>query len=207
MSTPLHSEKEFFTYGDYKLWPNEERWEIIDGEPYNMSPAPGMTHQKMLGEIHRQIANFLEDKPCDVFSAPFDVFLPEPGESEDETSTVVQPDISVICDEAKLSEKGCIGPPELVIEIVSPSGASRDQIKKRRLYEKKGVAEYWIVHPSDKLLWKYVLSGGSYGKPEVYDNSGTPTAEVLPEFELDLLKLFGPTEEVKMPSPEKYRRF
>jgi len=119
----------------------------------------------------------------------------------------VQPDISVICDKAKLNEKGCIGPPELVIEIVSPSGASRDQIRKRRLYEKKGVAEYWIVHASDKLLRKYVLSGGSYGKPEVYDNSGTPTAEVLPVFELDLLKLFGPTEEVKMPSPQKYRRF
>ena len=182
MSTPSHSEKEFFTYADYKLWPDEERWEIIDGEPYNMSPdawpsrsqsdrpgpAPGVTHQKVLGEIYRQIHNFLEDKP-------FDVFLPEPGESEDETSTVVQPDISVICDEAKLSEKGCTGPPELVIEVVSPSGASRDQIKKRRLYEKKGVAEYWIVHPSDKLLWKYVL--------------------------------FGLTEEVKMPSPEKYRRF
>ena len=166
-----------------------------------------MTHQKVLGEIFSQIAAFLEDKPCEVLVAPFDVFLPQPGESEDETSTVVQPDISVICDEVKLSEKGCTGPPELVIEIVSPSGASRDQIKKRRLYEKKGVAEYWIVHPSDKLLWKYVLSGDSYGKPEVYDNSGRPTAEVLPEFELDLLKLFGPTEVVKMPSPEKYRRF
>ncbi len=89
MSTPLHSEKDFFTYADYKLWPDEERREIFDGEPYNMSPASGMTHQRISEEIYRQIANFLEDKPCDVFSAPFDVFLPEPGESEDETSTVV----------------------------------------------------------------------------------------------------------------------
>jgi len=203
----LHSEKDFFTYADYKLWPTEERWEIIDGEPYNMSPAPGMTHQKILGEIHRQIANFLEDKPCEVFAAPFDVFLPEPEESEDDTSTVVQPDISVVCDQTKLSEKGCTGPPELVIEIVSPWGASRDQIKKRRIYEKKSVAEYWIAHPSDKLLWKYVLAGGSYGKPEIYDNNDTPSAAALPELTLDLLKVFGPTEEVKMPSPEKYRRF
>ncbi len=74
-------------------------------------PVPGLTHQKMLGEIHRQIANFLEDKPCDVFAVPFDVLLPEPGETEDETSTIVQPNISVICDEAKLSEKGWTGPP------------------------------------------------------------------------------------------------
>ena len=207
MSTPLHSEKDFFTYGDYKLWPDEERWEIIDGEPYNMSPAPGMTHQKISGEIYSQIHNFLEDKPCDVFSAPFDVSLPEPGESEEQTSTVVQPDIVLICDEEKLSEKGCTGPPELVVEIVSPSEASRDQITKRRLYEKKGVAEYWIVHPSDRILWRYVLSGGSYGKPEVFDNTGTPPVEILPEFELDLLKVFGPSEEVKMPSPERYRRF
>jgi hypothetical protein len=95
-----------------------------------MSPAPGMTHQKILGEIYSQIHNFLEGKPCDVFSAPF-----------------------------------------------------------------------------DKLLWKYVLSDGSYGKPEVYDNTGKPRVDVLPEFELVLLKVFGPTEEVKMPSPEQYRRF
>ena len=207
MSTPLHSEKDFFTYADYKRWPDEERWEIIDGEPYNMSPAPGTTHQRISGELYSQIHNFLEGKPCEVFPAPFDVFLPEPEESEEETSTVVQPDIVLVCDESKLSEKGCTGPPELVIEIVSPSEASRDQIKKRRLYEKKGVAEYWIVHPFDRLLWRYMLTDGSYGKPEVFDNSGTPPVGILPEFELDLLKVFGPTEEVKTPSPEKYRRF
>jgi Uma2 family endonuclease len=207
MSSTMHQDKEFFTYADYKLWPDGERWEIIDGEAYNMSPAPGMTHQKFSGEIHRQIANFLEGKPCQVFAAPFDLFLPEPGETEEQTSTIVQPDIMVICDEAKLSEKGCTGPPDLLIEIVSPSGASRDQIKKRRLYERKGVSEYWIVHPGDKILWKYILSGGAYGKPEIYDNSGKPSCAVLPEFSLDLMKVFGPTEEVRIPSPEKYRRF
>jgi Uma2 family endonuclease len=205
MSGHTNPEKDYYTYGDYKLWPDEERWEIIDGEAYDMSPAPGLTHQKISGEIYRQIANFLEGKPCRVFAAPFDVFLPEPGESEDGTSTVVQPDISIICDDSKLSEKGCTGPPEVIIEIVSPWGASRDQIKKRRLYEKKGVGEYWIVHPSDRIVWKYVLSKGSYGKPDIFDNTGKPSFEIFPEFKLDLLKVFGPSEEVKMPSPAKYR--
>jgi Uma2 family endonuclease len=207
MSIPSREEKEFFTYADYRLWPDEERWEIIEGEAYNMSPAPGTTHQAKSGEIFRQIANYLEDKPCQVFAAPFDVFLPEPGEAEERISTIVQPDISIICDETKLSEKGCTGPPEVIIEIVSPWGASRDQIKKRRLYERKGVMEYWIVHPGDRILWKYLLSGGQYGKPEIFDNTGTPSFEILPEFSVDLLKVFGPTEEVRIPSPERYRRY
>lgn len=207
MSEPSREKKEFFTYADYRLWPDEERWEIIDGEAYNMSPAPGTTHQKISGKIFRQISNFLEGRPCQVLAAPFDVFLPEPGETEERISTIVQPDISIICDKTKLSEKGCTGPPEVIIEIVSPWGASRDQIKKRRLYERKGVAEYWIVHPADRILWKYVLSGGQYGRPEVFDNTGAPSFEILPEFSLDLLKVFGPTEEVRIPSPERYRRY
>ncbi|MCK5673556.1 MAG: Uma2 family endonuclease, partial [Spirochaetales bacterium] len=153
---------------------------------------------------------YLEDKPCQVFSAPFDVFLPEPNETEDKTSTIVQPDISIICDKSKLSEKGCTGCPDVVIEIISPTGASRDQIKKRHLYEKKGVKEYWIVHPVDKILWKYVLTaakeGRQYGKPQIFDYKGTPSFEKLPDFKLDLLKIFGPDEQVTEPSPKKYKR-
>jgi len=210
MAIPKEMEKQYFTYAEFKHWPDDERWEIIDGEAYDMSPAPGMTHQRYSVEISRQIANFLEDKPCQVFSAPFDVFLPEPNETEDKISTIVQPDISIICDKSKLSEKGCTGCPDVVIEIISPTGASRDQIKKRHLYEKKGVKEYWIVHPIDKILWKYVLTAAKesreYGKPQIFDYKGTPSFEKLPDFKLDLLKVFGPDEKVTEPSPKKYNR-
>ena len=198
MAIPKEMEKQYFTYAEYKHWPDDERWEIIDGDAYDMSPAPGMTHQIFSGEIFRQIANYLEDKPCQVFSAPFDVFLPEPNETEDKTSTIVQPDISIICDKSKLSEKGCTGCPDVVIEIISSTGASRDQIKKRHLYEKKGVKEYWIVHPVDKILWRYILVDKQYGKPQIFDYKGTPSFEILPDFKLDLLKVFGPDEQAGM---------
>lgn len=210
MSNPLQSKKDYFTYSNYKNWPDEERWEIIDGEAYNMSPAPGRTHQKMVIEIASQFHNFLEGKPCEVFTGPFDIFLPADGESEDETSTVVQPDISVICDESKLSEKGCTGAPDIIIEVVSPYGRSRDQVKKMYTYEKKGIREYWIVHSIDKLMWRYArisdAPGADYGRPEIFDNSGKPKSDILPGFELDLMKVFGPEPEiVHQPSPAKYR--
>ena len=210
MPIPKETGKQYFTYAEYKNWPDDERWEIIDGEAYDMSPAPGMTHQRMVGEIYRRIADFLEENKCEVFVAPFDVFLPEPNEKEDKISTIVQPDISIICDKLKLSEKGCTGCPDVVIEIISPTGASRDQIKKRHLYEKKGVKEYWIVHPIDKILWKYVLTtikeGRQYGKPQIFDYRGTPSFEILPDFKLNLLKVFGPDEKVTEPSPKEYKR-
>jgi len=206
MPIPQESKKDYFTYAEYKNWPNEERWEIIGGEAFNMSPAPGMTHQIYSGEIFRQIANFLEDKPCQVFSAPFDIFLPEPNESEEETSTIVQPDISIICDKSKLDEKGCTGSPDVVIEIISPSSGARDQIIKMDLYEKHRVKEYWIVHPIDKILWKYILFESKYGKPQIFDYKGTPSFEIFPDFLLDLLKVFGPDDNVSEPSPKKYKR-
>ncbi|MCF6336102.1 MAG: Uma2 family endonuclease, partial [Spirochaetales bacterium] len=174
MAIPKETYKDHFTYAEYKDWGEEERWELIEGEAFSMSPAPGTNHQAVSGEIFRQIANFLESNPCQVFSAPFDVFLPEEDESSNKTSTIVQPDITVIFDKSKLREKGFTGAPDIIIEILSPSSASRDQIKKLYLYEKKGVKEYWIVHPIDKILWKYILADQQYGKPQIFDYKGTP---------------------------------
>ena len=191
MAVPKERYNDYFTYAQYKNWPDDERWEIIGGEAYGMSPAPGTTHQRIIGNIFTRIYNYLKDRDCEVFVSPFDVLLPEPDESEDETSNIVQPDIVVICDDSKLSEKGCTGAPDVVIEIISPSSASRDQIVKLNLYEKLGVGEYWIVHPVDKICWKYVLDGKQYGKPEVYDYKGTPFFHTLPELSVNLKKVFG----------------
>ncbi len=191
MPLPKETNIDYFTYAQYKNWPKEERWEIIEGEAFNMSPAPGMTHQNISGELFRQIANYLSEKPCKIFAAPFDIFLPKNNESEEETSTIVQPDISIICDPSKLSEKGCLGPPNVVMEIISPSSASHDQIRKLDLYEKHAVPEYWIVHPMDRIVWKYVLENNNYGKPFIYDKNGTPSFLRFPDLQINLRKVFG----------------
>lgn len=165
-----------FTYGDYCRWPDDERWELIDGEAYAMA-APGLTHQTVVGELFRQIANHLVGKPCRPFVAPFDVRLPRGNEADDDVTTVVQPDISVVCDPAKLDERGCRGAPDWVIEVLSPSTAAKDQIQKLTTYERAGVREVWLVHPTDHVVIVYTLSAdGCYGKPAIHETRGTLAA-------------------------------
>ena len=179
-----------FTYGDYITWPEDERWELIDGYAYNMSPAPLRIHQKISRELERQIANFLLDKPCEVYDAPFDVRLPEADEADEDVITVVQPDIVVVCDEKKLDHKGCRGAPDLIIEILSPATSAKDMKIKLSLYERHGIKEYWIVFPTDNIIQVFKLNKKKiYGKPEVYseeDKIKTPILEGL-EIDLDLV--------------------
>jgi Uma2 family endonuclease len=177
---PAKQTQQGFTYGDYRQWPEDERWELIDGEAYAMSPAPTRTHQTILGEIFRQIANFLQDKPCQVYIAPFDVRLPERDESDDEIETVVQPDLVVVCDASKLDEKGCRGAPDWVIEVLSPSTASKDHVRKKSLYERHGVREYWLIHPVDHILTRYLLEGKAFGPALIEETEGSTGVAVLP---------------------------
>lgn len=193
MALPIEKNK-LYTYAEYKRWPEGARYELIDGTVFDMSPAPGMTHQKVSMNLSKEIANFFEEKPCLVFCAPFDVFFPDEDEKEEDIKNIVQPDISIICDESKLSEKGCTGAPDVVIELISPSTASHDQIAKLRLYEKYGVREYWIVHPIDRIVWKYVLENGVYEKPELFDYKGKPSFKTFPDLEIDLYKAFDVKE-------------
>ncbi len=118
-----------FTYGDYRRWPENERWELIGGEVHDMCPAPARVHQDFVVELAIQIGSFLRDKPCRLYIAPFDVRLPEADETDDEVNTVVQPDVVVICDPAKLDDKGCRGAPDWIIEVLSPRTAVKDQIE------------------------------------------------------------------------------
>ena len=143
MAQPLRKEEARYTYADYMAWEDGERWEIIEGVPYLMSPAPTWVHQGISGELFLQIATFLKGKPCKVYAAPFDVRLfPADDDSDD---TVVQPDIVVVCDRSKLDRSGCRGAPDMLVEILSPSTARHDQLVKLQLYKKAGVREYWIV--------------------------------------------------------------
>lgn len=164
---------ETYTYGDYVSWPDEERWELIEGRAYSMSPAPNREHQRLSGALHNQIYNFLSNSECQVYAAPFDVRLPDAGEPDNDVHSVVQPDIAVICDLSRLDDKGCRGAPDWIIEILSPSTAAKDQREKLALYEKHGVQHYWLVHPTDRVVTVYSRSDdGSFGRPATHAMTG-----------------------------------
>lgn len=183
MSKPARHIQQHFTYGDYRQWPEGERWELIDGEAYACA-APTRVHQKLTVELTRQIANFLQDKPCEVYAAPFDLRLPEKDEADDAVQTVVQPDIVVVCDEHKLDDKGCRDAPDWIIEVLSPSTASRDHVQKKSLYERHGVREYWLVHPTDHVLTRYRLDNGAFGPALIEEMAGATAVAVLPGLEI-----------------------
>jgi len=162
-----------FTYSDYLAWPEDQRWEVIDGAPFDMTPGPEAAHQEVSSNLHGILWAFFEGKPCRVFSAPFDVRLPKRGETEDKASSVVQPDVMVVCDPAKIDVKGILGAPDFIIEVLSLSTASKDHIIKRALYERHGVKEYWLVHPLDRIVTVYRLVGNfsiKPGKDDFFEN-------------------------------------
>jgi len=192
------NEKSHFTYSDYLSWPDEERWELIDGVPYNITPAPSLIHQRILGQFYRRFADHLEGKTCEAFLAPFDVRLPKGDESDEKTDTVVQPDLTVICDPSKLDEKGCRGVPDLIVEVLSPFTAHKDMKTKRYLYEKVGVKEYWIILPSERSVMVFSLQeNGLYSPYEVYSNNDTIEVRISDPFTIDLASIFAAPHQVQ----------
>ena len=203
MGQPLHKPMSSFSYADYCRWPDDERWELIDGEAYAMA-APGLAHQTVVGELFVQISLFLRGKPCRPFVAPFDVRLPRRNEPDDETTTVVQPDITVVCDPAKLDERGCRGAPDWVIEVLSPSTAAKDQIQKLAAYERAGVQEMWLVHPTDHVVIVYTLNAdGAYGKPAIHETTGNLPSGLFPELLVDWGLIFQDATVQPTPPPTK----
>jgi Uma2 family endonuclease len=197
-----------YTYADYLTWQFQERVELIMGKIFNMSPAPKSQHQYISGKVFTAISVYLKGQKCKSFAAPFDVRLPVTNK-KGEPDTVVQPDICVICDLAKIDEDGCNGAPDLIIEIVSKYSVTRDLHEKYDLYEKCGVQEYWILHPNDKTLTIFFLNKqGKYvpSKPLTYGD--TPKSHVLPGLSIDLNEVFE--DVVKEPEegylPEGYVR-
>jgi Uma2 family endonuclease len=185
------------TYGDYLDWPDDVRYELIDGEAFLMSPAPALVHQEVAGEIYFQLRQALADHPCRVFIAPVDVRLPKAEEADRDIDTVVQPDILVVCDPTKLDRAGVRGAPDLVVEVVSASTAAHDHQIKRQVYERAGVREYWLVHPVDRTLTVYRLHEGQYPKPEVQGLAGKTSVGCLPGIAVDwdgLVERLGPAE-------------
>ncbi len=142
---------QIYTYGDYQSWPADEHWELIDGTPYAMT-APKLIHQTIVTALGAQLYNYFQDKPFSSFVAPVDVRLPEADEDDDDIKTTLQPDLLVVCDKNKLDDNGCRGAPDWIIEVLSPSTALKDMHSKRDLYERHGVREYRLVHPTERWI-------------------------------------------------------
>ncbi|MGC7871552.1 Uma2 family endonuclease [Desulfosporosinus sp. SYSU MS00001] len=191
MSQPEQNFGRKFTYNDYLTWSEEEQWELINGIPYNMTPAPSTQHQKIVATLIAQFYYALKDSPCQVFSAPFDVRLTEPENNSDDIFTVVQPDLTIICDRNKLDSRGCVGGPDLVIEVTSPSTLRKDIKDKFYLYEKAGVNQYWIIYPEQKTVVVFGLDQkGKFGRPDIYCETDVIQTEIFKSIRLDLSEIF-----------------
>lgn len=182
-----------YTYADYLTWQVQERLELIKGRLFKMSPAPLRYHQELSSALHREFSSYLKRKPCKVFHAPFDVRLPKSQiELRDkQIYTVVQPDIVVVCDHAKLDRKGCLGAPDLIVEILSPSTAAKDVKDKFVLYEEAGVQEYWIVHPEEAILEVFRPdAGGKYQLDRIYTREDTVKVGIFEDCSIALYDIF-----------------
>ncbi len=181
-----------YTYADYMKWRFEEYVELFRGKIKRMSPAPLREHQIVAGRLFSLIERYLRRKSCEVYIAPFDVRLPKKNQSADEaTYTVVQPDICIICDPAKLDRRGCIGAPDTIIEILSQGNLDRDIKQKFSLYEEHGVPEYWIVAPGIQTISVYQLSAeDKYELSGEYDGAGNIPVASLPGFSIPWEDIF-----------------
>ena len=183
--------EKYYTYADILSWGEDVRAEIIYGDLYMMVP-PLRVHQVVLTELLVRIANFLESKPCQVFPAPFGVRpFENDGDTPDDVDTVVEPDITVVCDHNKLDKYGCKGAPDFIIEILSPSNVRHDRFVKLNLYQRAKVREYWIVDPQNYTVDVFLLDeDGLLSLSEIYTREDTVKVTVLPGCEIDLSKVF-----------------
>jgi len=185
--------KKQYTYADYLTWQFSERVELIKGWIYKMSPAPRMIHQKIEGVLFYEIYNFFKKNKCEVFVAPFDVRLKKNKGTNEEINTVVQPDICAICDLEKLDDAGCLGAPDLIVEILSDSTAKKDYNEKFNLYEENKVKEYWIANPATKTIEIFSLIEGKFESIGLF-NEREGQKEVVgllfPEMKIPLKTIF-----------------
>ena len=181
-----------YTFADCLTWNEDMHVEIINGELFMMA-TPSSRHQEISGELFRQLANFLEGKPCKVYPAPFGVRLFEQdGDRPEDVDTVVEPDISVICDRDKVDARGCKGAPDLIVEILSPSTRRHDRLVKLDLYQRAGVREYLIVDPENRSVLVFLPDGnGSYRIREDYGSEDIARVNVLEGCFIDLKKVFS----------------
>ena len=186
---PLPQEARY-TLADALTWDEQDHIELIDGYPMMMSP-PVRVHQKVSMSLSTQLDNYLTGKTCEVYAAPFAVRLFEQdGDSPEDVDTMVEPDITVVCDPSKLDDIGCKGAPDLVMEILSPSTQRHDKLTKFNLYQRAGVQEYWIIDPRDKSVQVFVLEDGHYTAKDFGTAGDKLKVNVLEDCTIDLAKVF-----------------
>ena len=191
--------KGLYTYADYLTWKFEQALEVIKGKILPMA-APSRTHQKLSWQLSGIFFNHFKNHRCEAYAAPFDVRLYDRKKSlkaDRDIYTVVQPDLCVICDLEKLDERGCLGAPDLIVEILSPGNSSREMKTKKDLYAEAGVREYWIADPTHETVARYNLEEGdeTYGRPLIFVSDEAMPSVVFPDFTLALGELFPVSEE------------
>lgn len=176
-----------YSYSDYLCWKIKERIELIKGKIMEMSPAPARFHQRISMKLISKFLGVFDNHQCQLYTAPFDVRFPD---AEGKVKTVVQPDLCVICDHSKLDDRGCLGAPDLVVEILSPGNSKREMRDKFALYQEQKVKEYWIVSPAEKTIFIYVLQAERYiGLPPVAEDE-IVTSQTFPQLSFSTQGLY-----------------
>jgi len=183
-----------YSYADYLTWKLEEALELIKGKIFPMS-SPSRAHQKISWKLTVIFDGYFRNHSCEAYAAPFDVRLFDRSKSlkaDEDIFTVVQPDLCVICDLEKLDQRGCLGSPDLIVEILSPGNSSREMKVKMSLYAESGVSEYWIISPVHETVSRYNLeSDGTYGRPLIFVNDDVMVSMIFPDFSIQLKELFS----------------
>ncbi len=172
-----------YTWADYRSWPEDERWELIDGVAYSMSAAPSIRHQDVVLGLSSRLEMQLRGRPCRPFIAPTAVKLSE--------HDVVEPDILVVCDPCKITPSHIEGPPELIVEVLSPGTSAKDLRPKKALYERAGVSEYLVVDPLEHYAIRFLLGADGYDKGTVFACDEVLTFATLADVEVPLWEVFG----------------
>jgi len=182
----LKRDTHYHTYADYLTWSASYGNEVIDGTAYvREPPSPSRSHQEVVVELGRQLANTLKGKPCRVYVAPFDVRLPKASAQDDQIDTVVQPDVLIVCDLEKLDARGMCGAPDWIAEVLSPWTARHDQKVKLPVYERAGVREVWLIDPIERTLMIHRLEGGRYRRATLQALKGKTPLTAVPGVTMD----------------------
>lgn len=182
-----------YSYAEYLTWRFEQTVELIKGKIFKMSPAPRTKHQRLSRYFQNYFFNYFENKACEFFNAPFDVRLFDKKKSiskNEDIYTVVQPDLCVICDNSKIDELGCIGAPDLIVEILSPGNSKKEMRIKYDLYEESGVREYWVADPQHETVQVFAVKTDKYELIKTYISEDIMQSYIFPDFEVDLNKVF-----------------
>lgn len=182
-----------YSYADYLTWQFNEAVELIKGKIMLMSPAPNVEHQTISGNLHGLCYSFFRHKKCQLFTAPFDVRLYDRKKSilkNEESHSVVQPDLCVICNPEFLDKQGCNGAPDWIIEILSKGNSRKEMKLKYELYEESGVTEYWLVYPEQEAIHQFVLENEHYQLKKMYTEGDIVSPHLFPELKIDVSEVF-----------------